>query len=193
MFIVGLDLSINYSSYSVLDLDKGCIHFGSIVNDISISKKKINYLNDLTAELNNFHIAFTNSAGSKQSVHQLDYLDSERMKLINYFEISKTLCNEINSITGKSTDVIVGLEGFSYGSQGMAVFDVPMLTGIIRYHLVEKILNFDVNRMFVFPPSDLKKVFGCKGNADKGVIFKEFLKDPKSNIVKNSDFYNFFN
>ena len=144
MFIIGLDLSINNSSYTVLDLEKNEIYFGSIVNDVSISKKKIDRLNDLSYMINNFSICFT-----------------------------------------------TGLEGFSYGSQGMAVFDVPMLTGIIRKDILETIAQFDANRIFVFPPSDLKKEFGCKGNSDKGVIFTEFIKDPKTEVIKNSEFYNF--
>lgn len=191
MFIIGLDLSINNSSYTVLDLEKNEIYFGSIVNDVSISKKKIDRLNDLSYMINNFSICFTSTAGSKTSVHQLDYLNCERMKLINYIEISKSLSKDITKITKKSSNVIIGLEGFSYGSQGMAVFDVPMLTGIIRKDILETIAQFDANRIFVFPPSDLKKEFGCKGNSDKGVIFTEFIKDPKTEVIKNSEFYNF--
>lgn len=191
MFIVGLDLSINYSSYTVLDCDKGDYYFGSIVNDASMSKKKISFLTDLSETKNNMDVYFTSSAGNKTSVHQLDYLNCERMKLINYIEIATLLCKAINKITGKSENVIVGIEGFSYGSQGMAVFDVPMLTGIIRYKILENVVNFDSNRIFVFPPSDLKKEFGCKGNCDKGVIFREFIANPKTDSMKSSDFYKF--
>jgi len=191
MFIIGLDLSINYSSYTILDTDRNEVSFGSVINDVSISKKKMDRLSDLSSMTEGLYFDFTSSAGNKTSVHQLDYLNCERMKLLNYIEISKLLCNSINKVTKKSSDVVIGVEGFSYGSNGMAVFDVPMLTGIIREHSLGSVLGFDVNRMFVFPPSDLKKEFGCKGNADKGVIFKEFIKDPKLDVVKNSQFYDF--
>ena len=191
MFIIGLDLSINYSSYTIFDTETKEYHFGSIINNPYISKKAINYLSDLSLSIEGFKVAFTNSSGEKNSIHKLDYIDCERCKLLNYLEISKKLCDEINLITKKSSDVILGVEGFSYGSQGDSVFDVPTLTGIIRYDVLYKLLGFDINKFFVFSPSDLKKSFDCKGNCDKSIIFREFINNPKSEIIKTSGFYKF--
>ena len=95
MFIIGLDLSINYSSYTVLDTDRNEVSFGSVINDVSISKKKMDRLSDLSSMTEGLYFDFTSSAGNKTSVHQLDYLNCERMKLLNYIEISKLLCNSI--------------------------------------------------------------------------------------------------
>ena len=191
MYIIGLDLSINYSSYTITkDFEK--FWFGSIINDPSLSFKSQSNLITLTQQLSDFDLSFTKRVCSKH-VKKIDYIDSEREKLVNFIEVTSLLQKNINQIVGNitNTDIIIGIEGFSYGSKGNATFDIPSISGIIKKELLINILHSDINRLFIFSPSDLKKSFDCKGNAGKYEILSKFIDDPIIEHVKNTDFYNY--
>jgi hypothetical protein len=190
MFIIGLDLSINYASYCI-SKDFKEFWFGSIINDPSLSLKKRDELITLTDFIDNFNVVFTNRACNKNANKSKNYTDTERLKLINHIEVSSKLINEINSITNYDTNVVVGLEGMSYGSKGSAAFDVPQITGVIRRDILFDILNSDVNRMFIFTPSELKNCIGCKGNAGKEFIFDAFVSNPMIDDIKDDTFYEY--
>ena len=187
MYYIGLDLSVNYSSYTVTKDFKN-FWFGSVINDTHISQKKRNYLDELTFKMDNFDISYTNRAkrGADNS-----YSENEREKLVNYIEVSSKLSNRLQQITGGSPDVIIGIEGMAYGAQGAAVFDIPFLTGIIRRDLLVNVLRSDAKKMFIFPPSELKNTIGCKGNAKKDKIFDAFVDDPMIESVKDDEFWKY--
>jgi len=190
MFIIGLDLSINYASYCI-SKDFEEFWFGSIINDPSLSLKKREELVNLTDFIDNFEVIFTSRACNKNANKSKNYTDAERLKLINHVEVSSKLINQINSITKYDTNVIIGLEGMSYGSKGSASFDVPQITGIIRRDILFDILNSDVNRLFIFTPSELKNIIGCKGNAGKEFIFDAFTSNPMIDNIKDDTFYEY--
>lgn len=189
MYYIGLDLSINYSSFTV-SKDFKEFKFGSIINDTGLSMKKKNYFDELTFSLDgSFTLKYTNR--SKKSNGVKSYTDNERDKLVNYIEVSNLLCNTLNDIIEYNQDVIIGIEGMAFGAQGMAVFDIPFLTGIIRRDLLVNVLKSDVKRLFIFSPSELKNTIGCKGNAKKGDIYNMFLQNPGIESVKEDFFYQY--
>ena len=63
-----------------------------------------------------------------------------------------------------------------------------MSTGMLRRELL-KLINNDINRFFVFSPSELKNSINCKGNAPKLDILNQFKEDPIIEKVKESDLY----
>ena len=67
------------------------------------------------------------------------------------------------------------MEGISFGSTGNSLIDISMATGIVRKSLVERISN-DVDRLFIFSPSSIKK-FAGKGNFKKIEMFDAILKE----------------
>lgn len=187
MYYIGLDLSVNYSSFTI-SKDFKEFTFGSIINDTGLSQKKKNYFDELSFQMDNFELRYTNRS---KRTHDKNYSETEREKLVNYIEVSNLLFNTIRDITNFSTDLIIGIEGMAYGAQGMAVFDIPFLTGIIRRDLLIELLKSDSNRLFIFSPSELKNTIGCKGNAKKGDIFNAFMENPQIESIKDDRFYNY--
>jgi len=187
MYYIGLDLSVNYSSYTITkDFDD--FYFGSIINDTGLSSKKKDFFDDMMSTVFNFEVEYTNR--SKKDSNN-SYSENEREKLINYIEVSSKLINSIRKRIGFDSDCIVGIEGMSYGSKGMSTFDIPFLTGIIRRDILIDLLKSDVNRLFIFSPSELKNAIGCKGNAKKDKIFEAFIKQPIIPSLAEDDFYNY--
>lgn len=178
MYFVGVDYSINYASYCVSkNFDE--FHFGTVINDKSLSNSFKNELVYLSDSFDGINFQFSSRAGSKSTKDEsLEYHEEERLKMANFIEISSKLVNRINIITGFDQNVIFGMEGFSYGSEGNAAFDIPCATGIFRRDVAFDILHSNVNKFFVFSPSELKKAIGCKGNDNKIEIVNKFIQDP---------------
>jgi len=83
--------------------------------------------------------------------------------------IMESIKDDINDET------YIGMEGISFGSTGNSLIDISMATGIVRKSLVERISN-DVDRLFIFSPSSIKK-FAGKGNFKKIEMFDAILKE----------------
>jgi Holliday junction resolvasome RuvABC endonuclease subunit len=186
MYFIGIDFSINYASFCISE-DFRKFWFGSVVNDPKISKKNIENLISIADTYNTFYVDFINREYNKKK----DYNLTERLKLINYINISSKLIELIKKILGESKDVIVGIEGLSYGSKGASTFDIPMATGILRQNILTDILDNDISKFFTFSPSELKMSIGCKGNASKVDIFDSFIVNPIIENFKDNSFYNF--
>ena len=152
--------------------------------------KRKSELISISEYVDNFNVIFTNRTDDK-SKDNYDYIKSERLKLLNHIEISSKLINEINKITTYSRDIIVGIEGMSYGSKGSAAFDIPHATGILKRDIVFDLINSDLNKLFIFTPGELKNTIGAKGNAGKDIIYDMFMENPIIEHVKENDFYNY--
>ena len=190
MFIVGIDYSINYASYCIFE-NFNKFHFGTVINDKSISLKRKSELLYLNEYIENFNILFTNRTDEKVKTTDYDYIKSERLKLLNHIEISSKFINEINKITNYSSDIIVGMEGMSYGSKGSAAFDIPHATGILKRDIVFDLISSDLNKFFIFTPSELKNAIGAKGNCGKEIIFDTFITNPIIESMYDNEFYKY--
>lgn len=71
---------------------------------------------------------------------------------------------------GAGADVLV-IEGYSFGSQGRAVFDTAELGGIVRWALWSKGIPF-----VEVPPSNLKLFATGKGNSKKDLVLAEAVR-----------------
>lgn len=120
------------------------------------------------------------------------YSEKESIRLSLYEVISDNVIRYIkNNITDfENRNIIIGIEGQAYNTKNTSsLVDIAQGTGILKHKLLMDILKGSRERLFVFTPTELKNIIGAKGNADKGVIFDAFIKDPMIAEVKDTVFY----
>ena len=69
-------------------------------------------------------------------------------------------------------EVIIGLEGFSYGSISSSTLDLAMYNSFLRMKLIE---NFGSDVLNIVSPTEGKKVLFGKGNAKKDDMIQAFI------------------
>ena len=183
MTIISIDFSILYPGVCICK-DFKDYQWISVVNSNTTKKHRAN-LEDLVLKYPTINIAYTESKRRKDEQYHI----TERIKLHNYLEATDLLISELKKLVDTSDDLIIAIEGMSFGSKGNALADIAQATGIIKSKLVESLLNGDNDRMFVFSPGELKNAIGCKGNAPKGDIFNAFRDFPILDAVKESDLH----
>jgi Holliday junction resolvasome RuvABC endonuclease subunit len=183
MTIISLDFSILYPGICICKDFKEWQWIG-VVND-NITKKDSKNLEDLCLKYPNIQILRTET----RRIKNIQYHVTERNKLVNYLEAANLLINKIKEIVSEEKDLIVSIEGISFGSKGNALVDISQATGIIKNKIVEEILEGSCDRFFVFSPGELKNAIDCKGNAKKLEIYNKFISDPIIDSVKESDLH----
>lgn len=183
MTIISIDFSILYPGVCICK-DFKDYKWIAVVNTNNRKKDKKN-LEDLVLEYPSIRIEYTESRRVKSNSYHI----TERIKLFNYLESTNLLIKLLEEEIDKDDDILVVIEGISFGSKGNALVDISQATGIIKNKLVDSILDGDTDRFFVFSPGELKNSIGCKGNAKKTEVFEKFLSDPILDSVKSSDLY----
>lgn len=183
MTIISLDYSILYPGVCICKDWKNWKWLG-VVNS-NITKKHRKNLEDLVLKYPNIRIGYTETERRKDSQYHI----TERIKLVNYREATSVLVEMIKQEVDLNDDLLISIEGISFGSKGNALVDISQATGIIKEKLVSTILRGEANRFFVFSPGELKNAIGCKGNAGKLDIYNKFIEDPIINTVKDSDLW----
>jgi len=182
MTIVSIDFSILFPGICVCkDLKE--FKWFSVVNT-KLKKADQTNIDYLTQRYPSIKILKTSTI---RKTHP-EYHITERTKLINYQELINLIISELLSEVGDD-EVIVALEGISFGSKGNSLVDISQSTGILKHELLTKVLKGQADRLFIFSPSELKNAIGCKGNANKKDIFERFKEDPGMEAVKNSDLF----
>jgi Holliday junction resolvasome RuvABC endonuclease subunit len=183
MTIIGIDFSILYPGICI------CRDFKSYkwlaLANTNITKKEEKNLEDLTTTYPTIKIYRTETRRKTEEHYHL----TERNKLVNYIEATNLLIEKIKEEVDADEEIVIALEGISFGSSGNSLVDISQATGIIKDKLVNQILKDDASRLFIFSPSELKNAIGCKGNAKKMEIYNKFLTDPILDSVKQSDLY----
>lgn len=182
MTIISIDFSILYPGICICK-DFKSFNWLSVVNS-KLTKKRTKQLEDLTTQYPTIQIDYTETKREKNSQYHI----TERNKLVNYLETTDLLIDLIKKNDLKD-DLLVSIEGISFGSKGNALVDISQATGIIKSKLVDQILFGDSDRFFVFSPGELKNAIGCKGNAKKIDVFNKFKEDPIIESVKDSELY----
>ena len=183
MTIISIDFSILYPGVCICK-DFKDYKWIAVVNTNNRKKDKKN-LEDLVLEYPSIRIEYTESRRVKSDSYHI----TERIKLFNYLEATSLLIKLLEEEIDIDDDILVVIEGISFGSKGNALVDISQATGIIKNKLVESILKGDTDRFFVFSPGELKNAIGCKGNAKKTEVFEKFISDPILESVKTSDLY----
>ena len=183
MYVVGIDLSINYPGICISD-NFETFEFIGIVNNPRISAVNLNYL--LSEPKRYDGVSILNI--SENRVTHPTYHVNERNKLINFHRITSTIINEIFKRTG-GTNTVIAMEGISYGSKGSSLLDLCMLTGMLRHAMLTQLLQNSADRLFVFAPSELKNAIGLKGTALKTEVLAQFLDEPGIEAVRGTGMY----
>lgn len=188
MYIIGVDYSLNFPSICI-SRDFLSFEFLSIVNTKNISNVHKEFLLKTEARLPSFDVGFLDGVTKSAQYHV-----NERSKLLNYIEMTNSLVRLIRLRIG-ALDVndvpILGIEGYSYGSKGSSVFEIPAASSLFKRDVFEKVLGSRVDNYFVFSPSTLKQALGLKGNAKKTEIFERFLEEPGIDAMRGNGFYAF--
>jgi Holliday junction resolvasome RuvABC endonuclease subunit len=182
MTIVSIDFSILYPGICICRDFKEFKWF-SVVNT-KLRKVDKENLEHLVIKYPNLQLDQTSTV---RKTH-LEYHITERTKLVNYQDLVDRIITNILKEVGDD-QVIVAIEGISFGSKGNSLVDISQSTGILKYALLTRVLKGDADRLFVFSPSELKNAIACKGNANKMDIFNKFKEDPIIESVKDSDLH----
>ena len=182
MTIVSIDFSILYPGICICK-DFKEFKWLSVVNT-KIRKVDQENLDYLVQNYPNIKITKTDTV---RKTHP-EYHITERVKLINYQELISKIITELLLEVGDD-EVIVAIEGISFGSKGNSLVDISQSTGILKHELLTRVLKNNADRLFIFSPSELKNAIGCKGNANKMDIFNQFKSDPQIEAIRSSDLY----
>jgi hypothetical protein len=182
MTIVSIDFSILYPGICICKNFKEFKWF-SVLNT-KVKKSHQANLDYLVQTYPNLDIYRTTTVRKTNP----EYHITERVKLINYKDLINTIIEVILKEVGDD-EVIISIEGQSFGSKGNALIDISQSTGILRHELLTRVLKNNADRLFIFSPSELKNAIGCKGNAGKMDIFNKFKEDPIIEAVKESDLF----
>jgi len=184
--VIGLDFSVNYPAFCIAS-DWQSFEWLVAINT-NIPKTYQKQLEDLQSEFSSIQIIQLEARPKKTD----RYSTNERNKLINYSLMIDALIRALQpKVLGKS--IIVSIEGIAYGAQGNALVDIALATGMVRKAILDKLLNGEANRLYIFSPSELKNTIGAKGNANKFEIFQQFKANPKIEAAKQSDLYKLIN
>jgi len=147
------------------------------------TKKNAKLYEDINEGYNDLKIFTTQTRRTKDEQYHI----TERIKMTNYFELVGTLIREIKAEVGDD-DLVICLEGVSFGSSGNSLVDLSQSTGILKNELF-KLLKGNLDKFFVFSPGTLKNAIGAKENASKVEVIEAFLQDPIIPNAKKSDLY----
>jgi len=103
----------------------------------------------------------------------IDFHLFEYYKTLNLINISNTILSIIKKYINKNDNIIVVMEGISYGSSNKtkSIYDLSGLNYLIRYNIIK---NEHIN-LLICPPSEIKKFASGKGNANKELLIDAFL------------------
>ena len=86
-------------------------------------------------------------------------------------------------------DVIIGLEGFSYGSISSSTLDLAMYNSFLRMKLIE---NFGSDCLNIISPTEGKKMLFGKGNAKKDDMIQSFIDNRlDDDLLTNNIFWKY--
>lgn len=185
MYVIGIDLSINYPAMCICEnFEK--IEYVGFVNNPRMSGVNLQYVLSETAGFDGVDVV--NIAEERKTTDV--YYKNERIKLLNFHRIIGAMLMEIRKRVD-SNNIILAMEGISYGSSGSSLVDICMLTGAFRKAVLSELLCNDANRLFVFSPSELKNAMGLRGTATKTEVLAQFLESPGIDAAKNNGLHLF--
>ncbi len=181
MTIISIDFSILFPGVCICRDFKSFKWIAGV--NTKTTKKNAKRYEDINEGYSNLKIFTTQTRRRKDEQYHI----TERIKMTNYFELVGTLIKEIKAEVGDD-DLVICLEGVSFGSSGNSLVDLSQSTGILKNELF-KLLKGDLDKFFVFSPGTLKNAIGAKGTASKVEVIEAFLQDPIIPNAEKSDLY----
>jgi hypothetical protein len=99
-----------------------------------------------------------------------NYRNEQKTKMSDALMIVNLIIDKLKVII--DDEVIIGLEGFSYGSISSSTLDLAMYNSFLRMKLIE---NFGSDVLNIVSPTEGKKVLFGKGNAKKDDMIQAFI------------------
>lgn len=105
-----------------------------------------------------------------RKIDDSNYRNEQKTKMSDALMIVNIIIDKLKSII--DDDVIIGLEGFSYGSISSSTLDLAMYNSFLRMKLIE---NFGSDVLNIISPTEGKKMLFGKGNAKKDDMIQAFI------------------
>ena len=105
-----------------------------------------------------------------RKIDDSNYRYEQKTKMADALMISNLIIDKLKAII--DDDVIIGLEGFSYGSISSSTLDLAMYNSFLRMKLIE---NFGSDCLNIISPTEGKKMLFGKGNAKKEDMIQAFI------------------
>ena len=165
MIKIGIDFSL--TSPAICVYKNGEYSFISFFNDGGKNWKKsksksYRYHNELSEIIE--VIPYT------RKIDDDSYRNEQKTKMSDALMISNLIIEKLKTII--DDEVIIGLEGFSYGSISSSTLDLAMYNSFLRMKLIE---NFGSDRLNIISPTEGKKMLFGKGNAKKDDMIQAFI------------------
>ena len=108
-----------------------------------------------------------------REIEKKDYREEQRTKMRAAKMIANKISNRLVELVGDE-DVVIGLEGFSYGSISSSTLDLAMFNSFLRIKLLE---DFGEDCLIIVSPTEGKKNLSGKGNAKKEDMIQAFINN----------------
>ena len=182
MIKIGIDFSLTSPAICVYKNDE--YSFISFFNDGGKDWKKsksktYRYHNELSEIIE--VIPYT------RNIDGSNYRSEQKTKMSDALMIANLIIEKLKSII--DSDVVIGLEGFSYGSISSSTLDLAMYNSFLRMKLIE---NFGSDCLHIVSPTEGKKMLFGKGNAKKDDMIQAFIDNRlEDNELTNNAFWKY--
>lgn len=105
-----------------------------------------------------------------RKIDDSNYRNEQKTKMEDALMIVNLIIDKLKLVI--DDDVIIGVEGFSYGSISSSTLDLAMYNSFLRMKLIE---NFGSDVVNIVSPTEGKKVLFGKGNAKKEDMIQAFI------------------
>jgi hypothetical protein len=124
-----------------------------------------------------------------RKIDNSNYRNEQKTKMIDALMIINIIIEKLKTII--DDEVIIGLEGFSYGSISSSTLDLAMYNSFLRMKLIE---NFGSDCLNIVSPTEGKKILFGKGNAKKDDMIQSFIDNRlKDDVLINNIFWKYCN
>ena len=122
-----------------------------------------------------------------RKIDDSNYRNEQKTKMADALMIVNLIIEKLKTVI--DGDVIIGLEGFSYGSISSSTLDLAMYNSFLRMKLIE---NFGSDVLNIVSPTEGKKVLFGKGNAKKDDMIQSFIYNRlKDDILESNAFWQY--
>lgn len=108
-----------------------------------------------------------------RDIDKKDYRTEQTSKMKSAKMMSNIITSKIKEFVGDD-EVIIGIEGFSYGSISSATLDLVLYNSFLRIKLLE---TFGDDCITIISPTEGKKTLSGKGNAKKDDMIHSFIEN----------------
>lgn len=123
-------------------------------------------------------------------IDKSNYRIEQDTKMKSAKEIAYMIVHRLKEITGDE-DVIIGIEGFSYGSISSSTLDLALYNSFLRIKLLEE---FGDDCIVIVSPTEGKKTLSRKGNAKKEDQIKSFIDNrTKDEFIEKNGLWKYLN